>query len=289
MARYRKLDLRTWNDQKFRELSPLLPSGQSLWLYLVLGPQTSNLPGLFEASEVSMADRLGWSLEDFRKAFGEAFAKGMAKADWRARLVWLPNAPEYNRPESPNVVISWGSTFDELPECPLKWDAFQSLKAFAKGLPKAFQEAFGKGFAKAMAKDACQEQEQKQNSLRAGEPEGTCDPPASEIGRVPPGNGAPGKSGSYDPNQAWRDVVGCDPQAHETWLEYRAQAGDNVPPHTRVVNAKFLAGKGGPEAQRAFIDELIRLQFKRLHNPVHGTTEKPAKEGRSAGLPTLNP
>lgn len=163
MARYRKLDLRTWSDQKFRELTQLKPSGQALWLYLILGPCTTNIPGLFEASEVDMADRLNWSLEDFRKAFREASAKGMAKADWRARLVWLPQAPEYNRPESPNVVISWASTFDELPECPLKWEAFQSLKVFAEGLPDAFREAFRRAFAKAMPnQEQEQEQEQKQ-------------------------------------------------------------------------------------------------------------------------------
>jgi hypothetical protein len=161
MARYRKLDLRTWNDQKFRALSPLKPSGQGLWLYLILGPQSSNIPGLFEASEVALADRLGWSLEAFREAFREAFVKGMAKADWKARLVWLPRAPEYNRPESPNVVISWASTFDELPECPLKWEAYHSLKAFAEGLPDGFREAFGKAFPKSMPNQE-QEQEQKQ-------------------------------------------------------------------------------------------------------------------------------
>lgn len=155
MARYRKLDLRTWSDLKFRELSPLPPSGQSLWLYMVLGPQTTNIPGLFEATEITMIDRLGWTLEAFREAFAEASSKGMAKADWTARLVWLPNAPKYNKPESPNVVISWGNIFDELPECALKHEAYRQLKAFAKewGEPylKAFQQAFPQGYAESVA------------------------------------------------------------------------------------------------------------------------------------------
>jgi hypothetical protein len=206
----------------------------------------------------------------------------MAKADWEARLVWLPKAVEYNRPESGNVIISWAATFDELPECSLKWEAFQSLSTFAKSLPKSFAETFGKVFAKVQP---IQEQEQEQDSLRAREGGNCGDPPAT--------NGAPppsAKGKGYDPDQAWRDIEGCDLQAHETWIEYRAQAGDAVPPHTRIVNAKFLAGKGSPEAQQAFVDELIRLQFKRLHNPVHGTTDKSAKEGRiHAGLPIINP
>jgi hypothetical protein len=165
MARYRKLDLRTWNDKKFRALSPLPPSGQSLWLYLVLGPHTTSIPGLFEASENSMADRLGWSLKAFREAFREASSKALAKADWEARLVWLPKAPEYNRPESPNVVISWGAAFDELPECPIKWQAHQSLKAFTEGLGEAFSKAFAKAIPKAMPN---QEQEQEQEQDREG-------------------------------------------------------------------------------------------------------------------------
>jgi uncharacterized protein YdaU (DUF1376 family) len=95
--------------------------------------------------------------------------------------------------------------------------------------------------------------------------------------------------GSEGPDHAWRDV-GCDAQAHEAWLGYRSQAGETVTPAQRLVNAKFLAGKGSPEAQRAFIDELIRLGFKRLHDPVHGNGNKPAKEGRThAGLPIVNP
>lgn len=105
------------------------------------------------------------------------------------------------------------------------------------------------------------------------------------------GQGAEGKP-PEGPIEAWRDVDRCDVQAHETWLAYRAEAGDTVPSHTRLVNAKFLAGKGSPEAQRAFIDEIIRLQFKRMHNPVHGNggDGKPAKEGRThAGLPIVNP
>lgn len=207
MARYRKLDLRTWNDKKFRLLTPLPPSGQSLWLYLVLGPHTTNIPGLFEASEISMADRLGWPLKAFREAFREASAKAMAKADWKARLVWLPNAPEYNRPESPNVVVSWGAAFDELPECQIKWEAYQSLKAFTEGLGEAFSKAFGKAIPKPMPnqeqeqeQDQEQEQEQKQDQQGrgAGEPRSTRIPDDFEL---------------TDIRRAYAESKGVDPES----------------------------------------------------------------------------
>ena len=42
--RYRKIEVRMWGDEKFRMLSPLPPSGQSLWLFLLTGPHTGPIP-----------------------------------------------------------------------------------------------------------------------------------------------------------------------------------------------------------------------------------------------------
>ena len=177
MARYRKVDLRTWSDEKFRSLTPLPPSGQSLWFFFLLGPQTTSIPGLFEASDVVLAHRLRWPMKAFREAFREVSAKGMAKADWEAGLVWLPKAPRYNKPESPNVIRSWGSIFDELPECELKREAYQALKTFAEGwgegYAEAFREALREPSGKAMAnQEQEQEQEQEPNPVRLRAPVG---------------------------------------------------------------------------------------------------------------------
>lgn len=68
----------------------------------------------------------------------------MARADFKARLVWLPNAIKHNRPESPNVVRSWGAEFDLLPECDLKREAYTALRTAIHGLGEAFGKAFGK-------------------------------------------------------------------------------------------------------------------------------------------------
>src|SRR6266446_3179831 len=51
MSRYRKIDTRMWGDVRFRELSSPSPSGKYLWMFLLTGPQTSNIPGLFRAGE----------------------------------------------------------------------------------------------------------------------------------------------------------------------------------------------------------------------------------------------
>ncbi|MBN1422412.1 MAG: hypothetical protein JXP34_26790 [Planctomycetes bacterium] len=153
MSRYRKIDLRMWADEKFRQLSPIRPSGQSLWIYLLTGPHTTSLPGIFRATEEGLAAELGWTVEAFREAFLEVSRLGMAKADWKAHVVVIPNALKYERPQSPNVVTSWIDQLDNLTECELKVQFLSSLKAFLEGLgegwARPFRKAFPKGFPKA--------------------------------------------------------------------------------------------------------------------------------------------
>ena len=167
MSRYRKIQVRTWGDEKFRKLSPLPPCGQGLWFYLLTGPHTGPIPGLFRAGRAAMAEDLGWPLEAFDKAFGEAFREGMVKADFEARFLWVPNALKHNKPESPNVVTSWGAEFDLLPECSLKAEAYEAIKAFVFNIGEAYGKAFDKAFTKPSAKPSAkampnQEQEQEQ-------------------------------------------------------------------------------------------------------------------------------
>ena len=141
MARYRKIDVRMWDDDKFRKLSPIPPCGQGLWVFLLTNPATSVVPGLFRAGEASMAESLGWPLEAFR----EAFREGIVKADWKARVVWVPNVIKYDPPASANVVKSWSTCWDEIPDCELKIESFQYFKAFLKGFHEGFLKAFLEG------------------------------------------------------------------------------------------------------------------------------------------------
>jgi len=206
-GRYRKVEVRTWGDEKFRALTRMPPSGQGLWLFLITGPHTGPIPGLFRAGRAAMAEELEWETEAFDKAFGEVFRQGMAKADFKARVVWVPKAIKHNKPESPNVVRGWASEFDLIPECPLKWEALSELRACIYGLgesfAKAFDEAFGKALPKAMAnQEQEQEQEQEQgkasSSLRSdSSPASPNDPPGPaklELMNPPPADPAPSKA-----------------------------------------------------------------------------------------------
>jgi hypothetical protein len=102
----------------------------------------SPVPGLLCVGEAALAEEFGWSLDAFRKAFAEAMAEGLVEADWKARVVWIFKAWKYNSPESPNVIRSWRIPWDETPECRLKVEIYQSLKAFVEGLKDGFKKAF---------------------------------------------------------------------------------------------------------------------------------------------------
>ena len=174
MSRYRKVEVSTYSDEKFRNLSPLPPCGQGLWLYLMTGPHTIAIPGLFRAGRAGLAEELGWPVEAFDGAFQELLAQGMVKADFDHRVVWLPNAIKHNKPQSPNVVTSWAAGLELIPECGLKTAAIAGIGAFLDTLNSAYSQAFGaicksspecSGKALGMTK-ANQEQEQEQEQIK---------------------------------------------------------------------------------------------------------------------------
>jgi len=175
---YRKVSTSTWGDEKIRRLSPLQPSGQALFLILLTGPQTTSMPGVQPVGRMALAEMLEWELDAFDKAFEEVLREGLAVADWKARLVFVPKAIQHNLPQSPNVVKSWAGTWARVPECDLKAQVWATLHEALTKLGKSFADAFktacplataeplrkapGKPSAKATANQE-QEQEQKQD------------------------------------------------------------------------------------------------------------------------------
>lgn len=205
MSRWRKVEVKMWLDEDVRSMSAPPPNGQTLWLYLLTGPRTLPIPGVVVAREAVLADDLGWSLEGFREAYAEAFAKGLVKADWKAGLVVIRKAlldasgqpRDSNKPESPNVLKGWAKSWDEIPECPLKNELLQTLGAFAKALGVGFAEAFTKAFGKALAKASphpLPNQEREREQERESDPE---EPPSARARardpatQVPDGDPAP--------------------------------------------------------------------------------------------------
>ncbi len=170
-GRYSRVSRRIWSDARFTRLSAAEPNGQTLFMRLLTAPELGIIPGLIPIGEAALSEALGWPPEGFRKAFQEVFLEGLAKADWKARLVWVPKALKHNPPSSPNVIKGWASAWVEMPECALKTEAFYAISAFVKGLPKAFQEAFAKAFAKVF-RNQDQDQDQDQDHKNPLPPSG---------------------------------------------------------------------------------------------------------------------
>jgi hypothetical protein len=219
MARYRKVDSRIWNDEKFRSLSD---DGQLVFLFLLTHPHQTAL-GAMRATVSGLAEEKGWLNESlpeslrgrFEKAFTEALSRGMVRYDAKASCVWLPNFLKYNRPESPNVVRAWGSAADLIPECRLKSECIQAAKAFLKGFKEAFRKAFTEVFGEALPKDYAL----SGSGAGAGTGTGSGSLPSADCVRTDPNTGGLRDDTPLDPDR--------DPQNQDGWLACRA----SYPPH----------------------------------------------------------
>jgi hypothetical protein len=144
---YRRLTVRMYGDEKFMRLSPLKPSGQALWMYLLTGPHTVQIPGVFVIGKAALAEALNWEAEDFAKAFAEVLAEGLIEYDVKTRMWFIPRAIRHNMPPNPNVVRSWQSHWLLLPECELRDRIhdrlFNALTEVSEAFGKAFEEACG--------------------------------------------------------------------------------------------------------------------------------------------------
>lgn len=168
-TRYRKIEVGTWVDRRFRELSAPAPNARTLWLYLLCGPRTTIFPGLITATDAVIASDLGWPLNaelDFdgsargsapgsargsppralRECWIELAEKGMAKGDFASGVIVLPKAlmtssrepRETAKPSSPNVFKGWFRSWSEVPDCDLKDEYLTELIAFAKALGSSY-------------------------------------------------------------------------------------------------------------------------------------------------------
>ncbi|ACR29166.1 MULTISPECIES: hypothetical protein [Burkholderia] len=244
-ARFRKIQVRMWGDEKFRELTPIPPCGAGLWVYLLTGPHTGPIPGIFRSGRAAMAEELDWDQEAFDEAFREVFQQGMAKADWKAKVVWIPKAIACNLPESPNVVKSWGSEWELIPECDLKREAYESLRANICGRGEAFAKAFhetfdkpspkpsGKPSPKAIGNQEQEQEQEKKTGANAPVPSAADATPATPVAAEPAG-----PAGAAEPDGPNRDLLGDgDSDADAGGKGARRKPAELPCPVERIVEA----------------------------------------------------
>lgn len=165
MARYRKIDVRMWNDRKFRELSD---NGKLAFILLLTHPDTTQI-GTIRTRVSNLADELGWQRDAMSHAIQEVTLNGMIDADEKAGLMVINNFLKYNAPSSPNAFKSWCELIDLMPECDLLDKHVARLKTFVDGLSVGMRNAIPNDLIDAI-KDAmsrtngqpCRTQEQDQ-------------------------------------------------------------------------------------------------------------------------------
>ena len=148
MSRYRTIHCRIWNDDKF----PFMSDDCQLAFFHLLTTTMSSPFGLFNASVPALAAEKRWDEKRYRKAFAEAFAKGLIKHSEKHLLILIPQFLKYNKPSNPNVLLSWGKIYKELPDCELKFEFNQILMDSIEGYGEAFHKAFAEAFPKGMPK-----------------------------------------------------------------------------------------------------------------------------------------
>lgn len=166
MARYRKIDVRMWNDRKFRELSD---NGKLAFILLLTHPDTTQI-GTIRTRVSNLADELGWQRDAMSHAIQEVTLNGMIDADEKAGLMVINNFLKYNAPSSPNAFKSWCELIDLMPECDLLDKHVARLKTFVDGLSVGMRNAIPNDLIDAI-KDAmsrtngqpCRTQEQDQD------------------------------------------------------------------------------------------------------------------------------
>jgi hypothetical protein len=182
VARYRKIDVKIWNDEKFIAFSD---DGKLAFLFVLTHPHLTAL-GAMRGTLAGLSAELRWSPRRFRAALAPAIRAGMIEVNEQAGYIGLPRFLRYNKPESPNVVKSaWLECLNQIPECPEKRglvlrcrkylddrsDKFKGelpdsiWEAFSEALPEGVAQPSAKPFGKASGNpEPEQEQEQKPES-----------------------------------------------------------------------------------------------------------------------------
>jgi len=189
VSRFRKVDVRVWNDERFR---PFSDDAKLAFLFILTHPHLTAL-GAMRGTLDGLAAELGWPPRRFRAAVAPATGAGMIEVNDTAAYIGLPNFLRYNEPEGPNSVKkAWVTALDSIPECPEKRTLILRCRKYLDGKSRDFKTSLGEAIWEAFSdaisdgirdgiedgiedayRDASpiqeQEQEQEQEHLHGGE------------------------------------------------------------------------------------------------------------------------
>jgi len=167
LSRYTSVYQQIWYSNSFRSLGKIPPSPHTLFIFILTGPHTTSLPGLYRIGPGYISDVLKWNLTEVHKAIKQLSSRHMIRYNSKNCLIYLPKWSKFNSPSNPNVLTSWVKDLKNIPNCQLKELFLNDLKALLKALPKAFGNTFEKYYTKPMViHEHEHEQEKEQESER---------------------------------------------------------------------------------------------------------------------------
>lgn len=143
-----------WRDEKV--LHDLGDDGKLVWLYLLTGHHMTNFPLAFSTTLESLISLSNISSKSFKAGMKEVIKAGMARVDWRRRVVLLPNALRHRNDVvaqnlSSKVVKGWIAKLHLLPACELKNEAVSLTHCAAlTGRPQVQKQNEGVWFSQAV-------------------------------------------------------------------------------------------------------------------------------------------
>lgn len=144
--RYVTIPVRTWETLRLRGVEPR-PDAAALYVYLWSGPYSARVPGVTPSGRAALAEALNWESEQFADAFATLEAADLAIADWKARLVYLPESLTQvcSRPASPSTAAMWRREVIALPCCALKDRIDDDVRKLLATMGPAFLASYSDG------------------------------------------------------------------------------------------------------------------------------------------------
>ena len=100
--------------------APMSPMARLVRLWLKTGDRTTHLPGVVLVGRAGVAEDMGLDDDVARAALAELEDLGVIVADWRARVVWLPERLTECPPDSSKTVLGWLYQWAAVPACALR-------------------------------------------------------------------------------------------------------------------------------------------------------------------------
>lgn len=140
--RFRKIDPRIWDDEKFKTLGP---EAQLVAFYLVTNPQ-SNRIGFYKMSRAQAAETLRMPPATFAQRFADVLNTFGWKYDDAAGVLYLDSWWKYNPPENPNVLKGNLDDLHDLPQTALLDEFMANTRYLTGKVAETFVDTLSKRY-----------------------------------------------------------------------------------------------------------------------------------------------